>query len=49
MVRSSIHLKPPLDETIYLFGLRVYRDTRLFNSWQGLAPLPFYPLAYEVR
>lgn len=49
MVRGSIPLKPPLDETICLFGLRVYRDTKFFNRWQGLAPLPFFTIAYEVR
>ena len=49
MVRSSIPLRPPLGKTIYLFGLRIYRDTRFFNRWQGLAPLPFLTIAYEVR
>ena len=49
MVRSSIPLRHPLGKTIYLFGLRICRDTRFFNRWQGLAPLPFLTIAYEVR
>ena len=44
MVLRNTPLRPPLGETICLFGLRVYRDTRFFNCWQGLAPLPFFLL-----
>ena len=49
MVLRNTPLRPPLGKTISLFGLRVYRDTKLFNKWQGLAPLPLFPIAYEVR
>ena len=44
MVLRNTPLRPPLGKTICLFGLRVYRDTRFFNCWQGLAPLPFFLL-----
>ena len=44
MVLRDTPLRPPLGKTICLFGLRVYRDTRFFNCWQGLAPLPFFLL-----
>lgn len=44
MVLRNTPLRPPLGNTICLFGLRVYRDTRFFNCWQGLAPLPFFLL-----
>lgn len=49
MVLRNTPLRHPLDHAIYLFGLRIYRDTRFFNSWQVLAHLPLYPIAYEVR
>lgn len=49
MGQSYTPLRPPLGKTIFLFGLRIYRDTRFFNSWQVLAHLPLYTIAYEMR
>lgn len=49
MVLKNTPLKHPLDHTIYLFGLRIYRDTRFFNNRQGLAPLPLFHIAYEMH
>ena len=49
MVLKNTPLRPPLDNTIFLFGQRVYRDTRLYNNRQGLSPLPFFQFVYEVR
>lgn len=49
MVLRNTPLRPPLGKTICLFGLRDYRDTESFNSWQVLAHLPLYPIAYEMR